>query len=145
MGNTIPEEVKRLESILKFKKYLSSGDIKVPSYFYGHNRISEIIHCRLRLEISDLNADLYRRHLKDDKYCECGYREEDAKHFITDSPRYTYARTMSLDLIANRDRLNIHCLLNGDNNLSVTENKAIFYRVYKFIELSNRFPLMYKN
>ena len=142
--NAIPDEAKRLKSILQFKKYLSSNDQTVPLFFYSHNRISEIIHCRLRLEISDLNADLFQRHLKEDKSCECGYREENAKHYLIDCPRHVYARTLSLHLLTNYDELQIHCLLHGDNRLSIAENRAIFDRVHEFIELSNRFSLLYK-
>ena len=38
-------------------------------------------HCRLRLAISNLNYDLFRRHLLEDAVCLCGYTAETSEHF----------------------------------------------------------------
>ena len=39
--------------------------------------------------LTDLYADLFRRHLKEDKSCDCGYREENAKHYLIECPRHS--------------------------------------------------------
>ena len=137
--NDLPDEAKQIISVENFKMYLKSDDVQVPKFYYSHNRSSEIIHCRLRLEMSDLNADLFKRHLKDNTKCDCGYECEDAKHYLLDCPMYNYARTITLHHLSDFQNINIDCLLNGKDTLSLCENKIIFNKVHEFIELSLRF------
>ena len=42
----------------------------------------QVNHCRLRLVISNINYDLFRRHLLDDPVCSCGYTAETFEHFL---------------------------------------------------------------
>ena len=58
--------VMALVSLLK--KYLSAKDTMVPTYYYFGFRKEQGKHCRLRLAISNLNYDLFRRHLLEDPY-----------------------------------------------------------------------------
>ena len=39
------------------------NDNNVPNYYYLGKRTEQIIYCGLRLEMGDLNFDLFRRHL----------------------------------------------------------------------------------
>ena len=89
--------------------------------------------------MSDLNADLFKRHLTDNNKCYCGYQCEDAKHYLLDCPMYNYARTITLHHLSDFQNINIDCLLYGKDKLSLSENKIIFNKVHKFIELSLRF------
>ena len=46
---------------------------------YTENRKAEVIHGKIRLEISDLNNHLYKRHLLDDSQLDCGFLIENSK------------------------------------------------------------------
>ena len=81
LWNLLPENVKSMTSISSFKRYLSNEDPIVPSYFYLGDRIPQILHCKLRLHMSDLNSDMFSRHISENKNCNCGYQNENANHF----------------------------------------------------------------
>ena len=89
--------------------YLKSDNAQVPKFYYGHNRSSEIIHCRLRMEMSDLNADLFEQYLTDNTKCDYGYQCEYAKHYLPDSPMNNYARTITLHHISDFQNINMDC------------------------------------
>ena len=53
-----------LNSISAFKRYLSINDPVVPTYSYLGDRIPQIIDCKLRINMSDLQSDMFNRHTK---------------------------------------------------------------------------------
>ena len=97
LWNNIPNNIQSLNSISTFKHYLVRDDPKVPLYLYSGDRIPQILHCKLRLRMSDLNSDLYRRHLTQDKRCSCGFRDENAKHFLLDCQLYNNIRLVTIN------------------------------------------------
>ena len=103
------------------------------------NRFAEIIHCRIRLEISDLNSDLFKRYLRENKYCSCGHSKEDALHYFYYCPLFEEARRTTIHKINNFQALSLHNLTHGDLNFSYQENKDIFDTVQEFIINSKRF------
>ena len=108
---------------------------KVPAYYYFGERSAQVIHCRLRLEMSNLNNDLVNRHLSADPKCSCGYSKETAEHYLLHCPNYSniIARTI-LTLPSSQTNINIRTLL----DLRLPENKHIFLTVHEFIKLSKR-------
>ena len=92
----LPDDWKQTESLSNFKRCLSKDDPIVPVYYIGDNRKPEIVHCRFRLEISDLQGDLVKRHLANSTECCCGYFYGNAHHFIFDCPLYNHVRTENL-------------------------------------------------
>ena len=138
LWNELPDCYKSTDSISVFKRLLSNNDVLVPSYYYGNNRVSEIIHCKLRLEISDLKGDLVKRHLLDNPACQCGFECENAKHYFFDCPLFNEARTNTLHLIDNVD-YNLESILFGVNNKSAQANAIMFEHVHNYITLSQRF------
>ena len=60
----------------------------VPIYYYFGSRTEQVKHCTLRLAISDLNYDLFRRHLLKDPICSCGYTAATSEHFLLHCPFY---------------------------------------------------------
>ena len=86
--NSLPISVQQSTSISVFKQSLSLSDSKVPAYYYFGERNAQIIHCRLRLEMSNLNNDLVNRHLSTDPKCSCGYSRETAEHYLLHCPNY---------------------------------------------------------
>ena len=137
--NNLSDVHKEANSVAQFKRFLSLTDISVPKLYYNSNRFVEIIHCKIRNEISDLNNDLFKRHLKTDGMCACGLGLENSKHYFLDCPFHTQARTQSILTIPNFASLTLKCLTHGDSNKTFVENKLVFDKVHQFIILSNRF------
>ena len=140
LWNALPDFIKLSSSLAQFKRYLSKDDVTVPPYFYSTNRSSEIIHCKLRLEISDLNSDLFKRHLTDDMSCMCGSPVENAHHFLIDCPLMNHVRLTTIHQIPNLTLISSNKLLHGDTEISFQENKEMFEKIQEFISLSGRFP-----
>ena len=132
-------DIKCSDSLSCFKRHLSTRDTTVPLFYYGGNRKAEIIHCKLRLEISDLNYDLFHRHLTEVKACQCGHEKEDASHFLLFCPLFNNVRLQTLTRI-NLD-YSVNDLLKGNPNLSTIENSKIFEIVQTFIIESGRFDV----
>ena len=137
--NKLPDNVKSLDSVALFKRHLALNDVTVPPYYFSHDRFSEIIHCKIRLEISDLNGDLFKRHLTNDKSCACGKHLEDARHFFLECPIYRNVRISTISAIPNLTEISLTCLTHGDSELSLSENRLIFDHVQDFIRQSKRF------
>ena len=138
LWNNIPDNMKRCNSLSVFKRNLREHDCVVPSYFYFGNRKEQIIHCRLRLGISDLNNDLVTRHLLNDPRCVCGFESETAEHYLLTCPIYNAIRTDTLSNLP-QDCLNCDILLRGGRDFSFEANIKIFETVHLFISGSSRF------
>ena len=70
--NSLPEEIKSSTSIAIFKRMLNRDKVKVPFFFYNGNRKAQILHARIRLGCSFLNADLFINHISLTNKCSCG-------------------------------------------------------------------------
>ena len=137
--NNLNDNTKSANSLAQFKRLLSLNDVKVPKLYYSDNRHTEIIHCKIRLAISDLNHHLYERHLREDSICDCGFQFENSQHFFFDCPLHQQARRQSILSIPNFHTLPVETLTHGDSNKTFADNKFIFEKVQQFILLSNRF------
>ena len=140
LWNNLPDFIKTSSSIAQFKRYLSENDVTVPPFYYSTNRKAEIIHCKLRLEISDLNSDLYKRHLTGDMSCLCGSPIENAQHYLIECPFFDQYRLTTINLIPHYPHVPTKHLINGSLENSIQENQEIFEKVQEFIILSGRFP-----
>ena len=121
----------------------SVSSFRVPKYYYCFDRIAEIIHCKIRLEMSDLKGDLFKRHLTDDKTCDCGFFEENARHYFFDCTKYIEARNATIHSNQILNNTDLRTLTHGKQNLSIQENMHIFRTVQEFIKKSNRFGNYY--
>ena len=81
LWNNLLHEIKQLSSISLLKCHLQRGDCIVYRHYTG-SRKSEILVCRLRLQMSNLKHDLFRCHLTTDSVFECGAAVEDVAHFL---------------------------------------------------------------
>ena len=138
LWNSLPENVKSTSSLSQLKKLISVSDATVPKHHYFGERNDQIIHCRLRMNMSNLKNDLFNRHLSDNSTCTCGSPTETAEHYLLHCPLYEGIRastihTLSLPLI------DIETLLKGHPTLSLDENIAVFTVVHDFIKRSGRF------
>ena len=92
LWNNLPVTIQRTKSISQVKHFLSRNDTNVPTFIYNGSRQAQIIHCKLRLGMSDLKYDLLNRHLTKSSSCDCGERKETSEHYILHCPRFTYVR-----------------------------------------------------
>mgnify|MGYP001555674535 CR=1 FL=1 len=87
--------------------------------------------------MSDLNHDLYLRHLRDNPSCACGSQVEDAAHYLLECPLYDAVRETTI--LASQSHRSAKDLLYGNPALSTHVNEDIFLSVQEFIYLSGRF------
>ena len=114
------------------------SDTTVPPYYYKGKRTEQIIYCRLRLEMSNLNYDLKKRHLTADPACTCGYLYDTAEHYLLYCPKYTVIGKGTIYTLHN-SHTNIDTLLRGNSNLQQQVNENIFATVHEFINQTCRF------
>ena len=138
LWNSLADNIKQLSSIGAFKHFLKKFDPIPPARYYIGQRIPQIIHCRLRLKMSDLNYDLFNRHLSDTMNCTCGHFREDALHYLLYCRRHQAQRNLTINQLPPLAQ-NSHTLLYGNNDFSDAFNKYIFLTVHDFIENSKRF------
>ena len=136
--NKLPDKIKSNPSIGSLKRYLSKDDKVVPIYYTFGKRVDQIRHTRLRLGMSDLNFDLFRRHLRDDPGCECGYIAETSTHYFLHCPLFLQSRTATINQLETHHHC-INILLYGSHDLTLQENKKIVLTVQNFINISGRF------
>ena len=101
LWNSIPENIKQSSSTSELKRYLSISDTTVSPYYYTGKRKEQITHCRLRLEMSNLNYDLKKRHLTADPACTCGHPYETAEQYLLYCPKYTVIRKGTISILHN--------------------------------------------
>ena len=138
LWNSLPLFVQQYQSIGQLKRYLSSQDNPNPPYYYRGKRREQVLHCKLRLGISDLNYDLLQRHLTCNPTCSCQNPQETAEHFLLYCPNYRLQRAQTISNIP-ADQISIKTLLFGNPDLSLAENETIFDAVHSYIRLSGRF------
>lgn len=141
--NNLPASVKSASTLASFKRLLTQNTPKIPDYYFSGERLSQILHTRLRTECSSLNHHLFRRNLVPSPNCICGETESN-NHFLLSCPRYNLIRQDMLNSIQlklpNNFPITTHLLLTGDNDaLSVEENTLIFAEIHKYIRKTKRF------
>ena len=138
LWNELPENIQASTSISEFKRYISNSDPSVPVYFYYGKRKEQIMHCRLRMQMSNLNFDLVKRHLSNNSYCTCGHPSETAEHYLLYCPHYVNIRTHTINTLS-QELKNVDVLLRGSNQLNILENVNLFRVVHEYINKSGRF------
>ena len=114
------------------------NDKNFPNYYYLGKGTEQIIHRRLRLEMSDLIFDLFSRHLTDNPSCACGHPFETAEHFLLFCPNYQNERINTIRHLGN-NYIDIHTLLFGDLSLGPRVNETVFENVQECIRQTRRF------
>ena len=87
--------MKSASSVASFKYRLNHDLKKPPRYYNIGTKIGQILHARLRMECSALNAHLYRENIVPSPSCICGGFES-PYHFHFVYPKCTVARNMFL-------------------------------------------------
>ena len=103
--NRLPELTKQL-SYCDFKNIITEqlGTPKPPLYYSYGTKAHNILHTRLRADMSQLNAHMFKIQKSDSPACRCGYPQENTMHFILSCPTYTHQRDEMLSNIS----YNIH-------------------------------------
>lgn len=120
LWNALPNEIKQNPSISNFKHFLStiSSRRTIPLYFLTGIRSEQILHPKLRLNCSLLNAHLHSRNIVKSPNYLCGSTET-TEHYFIHFPIYSSVRTRS------QMSLNNINILFEDPNLSIQENTDI--------------------
>ncbi len=135
LWNALPNS-KETHSLSGFMKLHPKRENNI--YFdlsYG-SRFSQIIHSRLRLGCSDLNADMFNRHIINSPRCSCGYGSETALHFFFVCDNYLQLRPNMYFYSAG---YNLDTVMNGKQELSSIENQKILESVHNYIFSTQRF------
>ena len=141
--NNLPAEVRQFDSLDTFKQFLSRERERVPKYFYSGNRRGKLLHTRIRTNCSNLNNDLFLKHIIDSLLCLCG-NIENANHYFFVCPLYVHQRTTLLSSISQyHNNLTLNILLFGEAPLSDDVNKLIFESVQKYIIDTKRFWIIF--
>ena len=136
--NNLAQEIKDASSVASFKYQLNreTRNRAPPKYYSAGSRKGQILHARLRMRCSSLNADLYRKNIIPSPSCSCGGFES-AYHFFYICPQLTAVREMYLgDVLRNHTT---HELLCGKPEFTNDENVSLFLKVQDFIIKSKRF------
>jgi hypothetical protein len=137
--NDLPLPTRNLESLNSFKSLINTKNTKVPAHYYVGCRLGQILHARLRMNCSALNAHLFIRNLVESPNCICGITET-VSHFLLDCPRHTTLRQqLFFSLLDIPETISLNLLIFGSVNLNDEENKAVFKSVQTFIIKSKRF------
>ena len=59
--NSLPVEVRQLNTLSSFKTFLKKDLQSVPTYYYCGSRKAQILHARLRTGCSSLHMDLFHK------------------------------------------------------------------------------------
>ena len=137
--NVLPLEVRNINDHEQFKTTLQK-ELPVPNplYSYGKRKLN-IIHSRIRMGCSSLNAHLYRHHVLDTPQCACGDPYEDQFHYLCACPRYIIERNALQNAVSIITNCSIRTLLYGSESCNLEQNKQIFHYVHNFIESTARF------
>ena len=136
--NSLPLHIRQSTSLSTFKQSLNSTLGKSSPLFNIGSRKGQIFHTRLRLGCSALNYDLHRRSLVESPLCQCGAIET-VDHFLLRCPNYQHLRTQYLNNNNLPCPLTTSNLLNGNDRLTLEQNKHLIVEVQKFILTSKRF------
>ena len=132
--NDLPVDVKKAYTVVAFKYRLNRNKTPSPKYFNAGTRMGHILHARLRMQCSSLNAALHRKNMVSSSSCSWG-RFESAFQFIYECPRYLDVRNRYIPDILQIH--NIYELLYGKETLQLM--KMRFQKPQELIMKFKRF------
>ena len=136
--NSLPLEVRQLNTLSSFKTFLKKDLQSVPTYYYCGSRKAQILHARLRTGCSSLNMDLFHKNITESPLCRCG-SIEDTQHYFFHCRFYQGPRNTLLNACTTYQNPSLSLLLFGSSTLSLEANIAILEHVHKYILDTKRF------
>ena len=146
--NQLPTSTKKLP-LLEFKRSITHqlGTPKPPLYYTLGDKTSNIMHTRLRIRMSLLNAHMFKIQKSDSPSCSCGYLLEDTNHYIFSCPKYTHQRDTlfnNISIILQYDFTQVprsiqsQILLHG-SDLGASDVRPVARHFQNFLHSSHRF------
>ena len=136
--NDLPDEIKALPSINRFKKAIRHTQTKPPPYYYTGTRRLQVLHTRLRTGCSSLNSHLFSKNVIDSPLCLCGAAET-VHHYFFVCPTYLNLRQILINSVSNIANPSINLFLYGEGTLTIEANTKIFQHVQSYIDQTKRF------
>ena len=140
----IPEEAKTVVCCRSFKQAIAQffNLTKPPLYYSLGHKFDNILHTRLRLDLSGLHAHLFKinSHLVDTPNCSCEPIPETVKHYLFFCPRYVVQRkeleSSLINYIKHYAKLTVNdklAILVFGHNLNNATGLAVAASVQKYI------------
>jgi hypothetical protein len=121
----LPLPTRNLESLNSFKSLIKTQNTKVPAHYYVGCRLSQILHARLRMNCSALNAHIIIRNLVELLNCICGITET-VSDFLLDCPRHaTLRQQLFFSHLDIPETISLNLLIFGSVILNDEENNAV--------------------
>ena len=128
LWNELPLEFRNITSPDIFKNRLKVINKKRPSYYYIGSRLAQVLHAKLHMDSSSLNAHLSLRNLVDNLNCTCGQTETTA-HFLVQCRNYSVIRDTTINFLNLLVPITAKLLLYGSTALTDEQNTLIFTKV----------------
>ena len=135
--NSLPVEVRQLNTLSSFKTFLKKDLQSVPTYYYCGSRKAQILHARLRTGCSSLNMDLFHTNIAESPLCRCGSIEGTQHYFF--HCRFYQGPRNTLNACTTYQNPSLSLLLFRSSTLSLEANIAILEHVHKYILDTKRF------
>ena len=144
LWNDLDPQLKNATSLYSFKQVLKKQVLQPPKHYGYGNRKSNILLCQLRNCKSQLNADLHRDHLLESPNCIHCMVPETRSHYLLSCKKYEQNRLELINWLISQPKIyetievNETDLLQGNAQLSNTENQLLFDAVFKYIHDTKR-------
>ena len=150
--NALPETTKQLP-LSDFNKWIKKhySASKPPTYYSHGSKNLNILHTRLRTNMTQLNSHLYKIQKTDSPACLCGFPQESTAHFIFSCPLYTrqrdemiqnISRSLQSNFTLQPKTIQLEILLHG-SGLDGVGGRAVARHFQKFIQDTHRFSCVF--
>ena len=138
--NSLDPQIRCSDTLSLFKMKLKGNQIAKNMYYSMGCRLTNCIILSMKLHCSELNYDLFKNNLTENKYCVCG-EVETPFHYLFQCQQYTLFRNQLYHETGFVQELSLDIILNGDNGLSHQNNTILHQAVTTFIKSTKRFRL----
>ena len=137
--NLLPSDIRHIQDFDRFKSALTK-EYPISNKLYAHGqRKTNILHARIRMGCSGLNAHLFQNYITDSPRCACGDPYEDPLHYLVACPRFEIQRNDLQMAISEITSCSIGTILYGSRLCTTAQNKMIFDSVQLYIRRTGRF------
>lgn len=134
-----------------FKKHLREqlGLPDPPPFSSMGSKIGNVLHSRLRMDMTHLNSHLFIVQKVDSPACQCGHQNENVPHFVLSCPNFTDLRNVLYERISLAININLRTLsrsaqldilLHGAN-LGGLDGSAVAHHFQNYVLNSRRFKV----
>ena len=140
LWNELAVEIRQKQTLEEFKSDIKSTKEEPNILYYYGKRWPSVHHARIWIECSKLNQHLCENlHVIENSSCSCEVIFENTYHYFFECPHFIELRQQLFNAISAFTQGNMNIILNGDNHLSLSQNKLLFEAVHSYIEKTRRF------